>query len=351
MAGNFTYTPVNAGEVCAFDIDGNLLWSYDQYGDYVDDVALCDDGSVGVAGSWGQLYSTFGDVFTAFDMATGEVIFAILDDIDEPGSIFDVDISDDGSIAICGGKEVHARISGNGGQVYAIELGEAPVFTVDLTYVSGSPVPSGGGNVYYEIFCENVGSDPLDFDGWLDISYEGGAPTTLAQRFFSGFQPGWTIDRPNMYFPVPSTYPGGLYTFYARAGDHPATIIAEDSFDFVKSDDDGLAGFVPWVPDGMPNPFEDVINVAELPSEFNVDVHPNPFNPSTVASFELRDASYVNLVVYDVSGRKVAELVNGWRDAGVHQVVFDAGELPSGVYVYHLTAGEFTTDGKMVLMQ
>jgi hypothetical protein len=42
---------------------------------------------------------------------------------------------------------------------------------------------------------------------------------------------------------------------------------------------------------------------------------------------------------------------NGWRDAGYHNVTFDASNLASGIYFYHLTAGDFTASGKMVLMK
>ncbi|TKJ37245.1 hypothetical protein CEE37_14120 [candidate division LCP-89 bacterium B3_LCP] len=90
--------------------------------------------------------------------------------------------------------------------------------------------------------------------------------------------------------------------------------------------------------------------------QITTGLHPNPFNPITVLSFQLQDASLVNLTVYNVSGKKVAELVNGWRDAGVHEVTFDASKLASGIYVYRLEAsGSGATPtmetGKMVLMK
>jgi len=92
--------------------------------------------------------------------------------------------------------------------------------------------------------------------------------------------------------------------------------------------------------------------VSERPSEFVLyPSHPNPFNPKTAISYQLSAVSIVNLSVYDVAGRKVAELVNGWRDAGVHEVTFDGTGLASGVYIYRLTAGDFATSGKMVLMK
>jgi hypothetical protein len=92
--------------------------------------------------------------------------------------------------------------------------------------------------------------------------------------------------------------------------------------------------------------------VASAPEEFIFrGAYPNPFNPKTVLSFELRDASFVKLAIYDISGRQVAELINGWRDAGSHDVTFDASRLSSGIYLYHLTAGEFQAGGKMVLVK
>ncbi len=64
----------------------------------------------------------------------------------------------------------------------------------------------------------------------------------------------------------------------------------------------------------------------------------------------------MTLAVYDVTGRKVTDLVNGWRDGGVHEVTWDASHLASGIYLYKLeTSGSGATptmmSGKMVLMK
>jgi hypothetical protein len=90
---------------------------------------------------------------------------------------------------------------------------------------------------------------------------------------------------------------------------------------------------------------------AALPHQTNITVSPNPFNPRTTINFALPEASQVRLTVYDVQGHQVAQLVNGWRDAGSHSVAFDGTNLPSGIYVYRLTAGGFDATGKMVLMK
>jgi glucose/arabinose dehydrogenase len=67
--------------------------------------------------------------------------------------------------------------------------------------------------------------------------------------------------------------------------------------------------------------------------------HPNPFVTSTTIRFTLPRAQHVRLEVYDVLGRRVAALTEGRRASGTHRVSFNASQLPSGVYVYRLTAG------------
>lgn len=101
---------------------GDPLIDYDEYGDAVGGVALSGDGQYAMAGSWGQYGSTFGDVVTCFFRGLDIPIFQLLDDIDEPGSIFDVAISESGRYAAAGGKAVHAREWGNGGMLYSIMI-------------------------------------------------------------------------------------------------------------------------------------------------------------------------------------------------------------------------------------
>jgi hypothetical protein len=78
---------------------------------------------------------------------------------------------------------------------------------------------------------------------------------------------------------------------------------------------------------------------------------PNPFNPSTEISYELRAASYVSLRVYDTTGRLVSTLVNGWREAGTREVTFDGSELVSGVYFLRMQAGEYSSVKKITLLK
>lgn len=79
--------------------------------------------------------------------------------------------------------------------------------------------------------------------------------------------------------------------------------------------------------------------------------YPNPFNPTTTIPFELPAAGEVRLVVYDVLGRTMATLASGVWPAGRHTVTFDAGELPSGVYVYTLQTRDLSATRTLVVQQ
>jgi len=89
-----------------------------------------------------------------------------------------------------------------------------------------------------------------------------------------------------------------------------------------------------------------------VPSTYSLlQNYPNPFNPSTIISYDILKSGNVSLKVYDIMGREVATLVNEVQAIGRYEVVFAAKNLSSGVYFYHLTAGDFTAIKKMVLMK
>lgn len=79
--------------------------------------------------------------------------------------------------------------------------------------------------------------------------------------------------------------------------------------------------------------------------------YPNPFRQITMISYVLRTPQPVTLEVYDVLGRRVATLVDGRQPAGLHEVAFDAGVLPGGLYVYRLSAQGFYQYRTMVVLR
>ena len=91
-------------------------------------------------------------------------------------------------------------------------------------------------------------------------------------------------------------------------------------------------------------------NVKELSFKLEQN-YPNPFNPTTKISYTIPEAGNVTLKVYDMLGKEVATLVNGFQTAGVKTVDFNASNLNSGVYVYTLNVNGKVQSKKMVLMK
>jgi predicted acyl esterase len=79
--------------------------------------------------------------------------------------------------------------------------------------------------------------------------------------------------------------------------------------------------------------------------------YPNPFNPATTINYSIPSAGNISLKIYDIAGREVASLVNGYMESGIHSINFNAQNLSSGIYFYKLSAPGFTEVKKMVLVK
>jgi hypothetical protein len=79
--------------------------------------------------------------------------------------------------------------------------------------------------------------------------------------------------------------------------------------------------------------------------------YPNPFNQSTEIKFDLPEAGFVKLNVYDITGKQVAELVYEFKPAGFYNVNWDARNFASGVYLYRITSGNYSKVKRMVLIR
>jgi len=203
------------------------MWDYKSYGDEVSSIAICDDGSVIVAGSWGMYDGTSGDVFTAFDH-TGAVIFHLLDDIDEPGSIFSVDVSDDGSFATASGKAVHARAMGNGGEVYGIQIMNTQAHDVGVVSIVSPAENQQVGNTFTpQVTIGNFGTSTESFSvsAWL---YESGSGSQVwsGTANVNSLAPG---GQTNVTFPSWTVPSYGAWVFAARTNLGTDTYAPNDS--------------------------------------------------------------------------------------------------------------------------
>jgi hypothetical protein len=89
---------------------------------------------------------------------------------------------------------------------------------------------------------------------------------------------------------------------------------------------------------------------APIPRSFqSLQNYPNPFNPSTTISYDLSEPAFINLDIYTILGRKIATLAEGIEQAGIHQVIWNAGGLPSGIYFARLRTDSRSQTIKMVL--
>ena len=93
-------------------------------------------------------------------------------------------------------------------------------------------------------------------------------------------------------------------------------------------------------------------DVTALPGQFGLaQNYPNPFNPVTKISYTVRKGEQVKLIVFDILGKEVTTLVNGYKNPGTYNVTFNARDLTSGVYYYQLQTKTGTVTKKMVLMK
>lgn len=79
--------------------------------------------------------------------------------------------------------------------------------------------------------------------------------------------------------------------------------------------------------------------------------YPNPFNPTTTINYLLKEPGFVSLKVYDILGKEIAVLVNKTKTAGYYKVIFNASNLPSGLYIYRMTVNNFKLSKKMFLIK
>ena len=109
---------------------------------------------------------------------------------------------------------------------------------------------------------------------------------------------------------------------------------------------------------GGTNPVDNTIgNLRGIPKKYVLEQNiPNPFNPSTSISYHLLEDTYVKLVVYNVLGQEVRELVKADQESGFHTVVWYGKDnlgrqVASGIYAYRLIADDFISSRRMILLK
>ncbi len=90
----------------------------------------------------------------------------------------------------------------------------------------------------------------------------------------------------------------------------------------------------------------------QIPKEYSLSqAYPNPFNPITKIKYNLPEAAFVILKIYNILGQEVATLVNEQKPIGYYSIEWNASSLPSGMYIYRITTGKFSESKKMQLVK
>jgi len=218
-------------------------------------------------------------------------------------------------------------------------LVEAPVAVVVAPQEAPIIIPLEGGQFTYDGSSCNNGELPTTVDLWVMVDLPWGGqhgPVKIYQDVNLGSFEGISAVRNQR---VAGGVPAGAYTYKAYVGDYPEVKIDSSYFDFIK--------------EGQTVAFaRSETSPAFAPTGFGLGgSYPNPFNLQTIIYYELPAKTAVRLEVYNLSGRRVATLVEERQEAGYQQVTWEAGGMPSGVYFYKLNAGVHQTNGKMILLK
>ncbi|TKJ41017.1 hypothetical protein CEE37_04960 [candidate division LCP-89 bacterium B3_LCP] len=337
-----------------YDANGNQVWvrNYDYAGgdDKGNDIVVNDYGVFVTGESEATPSGNLDYATVAYEHADGADLWDTIDrrygPVGNHPDRANAIAVDTWNVYITGGSKISNT---NGMDIATIRYNHGPwVDLPNMIYV----VPAEGDTLSYDITVSNRYDENITLFFWMEAMLPDGSvygPFVGPVEF--SIAPGDTITRLRELI-IPPGAPPGIYKIYGRLGVPyiiPPTIFDEDYFTVQKMGVEPSAGNCWPVDTGTIVEIDGTIQV--LPEGYSLWNHPNPFNPSTTLSFALPEASKVQLTVYDISGRVVAELVNGWRDAGIHDVTFDGSELASGMYIYRLKAGEYTACGKMMLMK
>jgi hypothetical protein len=109
-------------------------------------------------------------------------------------------------------------------------------------------------------------------------------------------------------------------------------------------------------PKGEPVGINEQSDKIIIPEKFMIIAYPNPFNPSTVIHYDLPETSDISIAIYDITGRKIKELLKTRKNAGSHSISWNAknsfgSPVSSGIYIYRIEAGKFSGVGKLIYLR
>lgn len=204
--------------------------------------------------------------------------------------------------------------------------------------IMGGPHVAGGLDVA-------VGHGTLDTAGIETITrkqIQYYSATDSAYEITHNFPKSFTGDTVSFYFKYKAPGFAGYDTLFGNGNSVNVNHIPDDTDAWNFSADKRIRIYIPI----------GIENISTVASEYSLGQnYPNPFNPSTAIKFSLQKESFVNLVIFDISGRIVDTPQNSMLRPGEYKFTFDAARLASGIYFYRITAGKFIETRKMILIK
>ena len=209
-----------------------------------------------------------------------------------------------------------------------------------------------------------LSADSIGFNGVPITSFILGRPWQAAPRtaYLNCYEPAsvnpagwqaWNVS-PALYAEYNCYGPGADTTSRIIGEQLSAEEAAEYTIDNIFAKTSNPAFGYNWLPSSTPTYIDQDRSGSNLiPDDYRLEQnYPNPFNPSTTIKFQVPQAGKVKLIVYNILGQVVETVFDGNLMAGYYHTVFDARNLASGVYFYHIDAGgRYRQVRKMVLLK
>ena len=211
--------------------------------------------------------------------------------------------------------------------------------------VTGFPTSYQPGRTYRIAITHNGGSPIVNFNATTRI----GSTSTIAGSFAPVTNSALYTGADGGVYATPHSIDSAIFQWTAPAtGTGPVTLYAA-AFQGTTSSSSGQSRAIALTSTEIVTGMKDQIL---MPTEFRLSQnYPNPFNPTTKIQFSLPKATTVKLAVFDVLGRAMTALVEGYKQAGTYSVQFDASRLASGIYLCRLSTPETSLTRIMTLIK
>jgi Secretion system C-terminal sorting domain len=348
-----SYTTTQAYASIVTNLDGSFSWSGESSGDLQ---------PMEILGSLATTPNNVGSLSYYWYGVYGTGTTGMIEDLSYGGNIYGWTFDPPNS--------AHGMMCCTTDQDWARTAAEQPLLmenyiTRMLEDVAGGPVqfnlhpqvtaiPPGGGNVVYDAsLLSELGISVAGLQYRTYVTLPNGQVFGPLTTISFTLTPFMNVYYTGMTQNIPADAPGGDYIF-SGAIFRMGNMELDDDFTFTKAG--GVAGASYMIDPGTwsgSSTFEIAGSETEIqPSAFELsNAYPNPFNPSTTVHVVLGDALNLQVSVFDVQGRAVATLADGYHGAGQHTFSFDAHGLASGVYFLQARVGGEVQTRKLILMQ